>query len=888
MADNSHVPEEAAEGAESLLKFKETLDFGQFVRSHLISPEHSELAEVVLSSARLIGQEKDGAVLFAWDAPNESGEVVTQVGCYSQVGTTYQGFYRTLYKHEERVDICAATVNFERTLLAFTLREVVGNTITYDTFVAEIQPQGRVFTLNLGGPLFRKLQFLQPEVSTSKPRIGRHHYVSRLLIVIPEDYICLYQFRMQVIRLGSVLTQQPESEVIAENFTWYQWDPHSQWLYYARFESTTSVLQASVSGKNSLVLHCVSFPPASQASYQLLLTVSLPLPYNESLYSQSSTYYSSPFAFTVPVCETNLQVLHRRDGVWCVCLQHCTGTLPSSDKIDYSVYIIHNGYVMYGQVPLAIPASKSMYIHFMLLGCFVVAYIPGFMLHFLNVGHRTDPCHHLAFGPDRTPQFPAPKPLKGTKDAPPVPSRTPVLATAVITSMFGDYNAAVVECNSEVIYECGLNIVGFFQLFKSCSNPEMMEDLLHLMVVGFRHHGMALSMVEHICQTPMRLVDHRLFAEFMLASTFANVHFDCQRYIAKQLPLTISSTFRGTVFKNEVGSKLAMLKLTPMPNFLKQLLVQSDQKLVSTNAEELIHHKPVPDQPLEMLCFVAVTSQPTITRLDLRELIASTEEKSTGDPSPPTPQKSKKSRHKKGMISPELVSPSRGTGIINRISTFTRRSLVSRSPIIRSGNDPQEMLSFLDCDHEEMDHLSQVASTIRETLVNTIAKGLTLRSKSLVYNAVTTYYSELEKQSCTLLLVIWQSLGFSMDNHPLHSPINRTPTVKEQILYELLEAYHLAHLELGFPLPLGFHTLFICMGYLCLDHMLFLQYLRNGVFSPTKKFVELLLADCGSTNEKLVFQIICNLDYSLSEYALQHWHNPTVEHLEASSRAARY
>jgi len=69
MADSSHVPEEAAEGAESLLKFKETLDFGQFVRSQLISPEHSELAEVVLSSARLIGQEKDGAVLFAWGCP---------------------------------------------------------------------------------------------------------------------------------------------------------------------------------------------------------------------------------------------------------------------------------------------------------------------------------------------------------------------------------------------------------------------------------------------------------------------------------------------------------------------------------------------------------------------------------------------------------------------------------------------------------------------------------------------------------------------------------------------------------------------------------------------------------------------------------------------------
>ena len=124
-----------------------------------------------------------------------------------------------------------------------------------------------------------------------------------------------------------------------------------------------------------------------------------------------------------------------------------------------------------------------------------------------------------------------------------------------------------------------------------------------------------------------------------------------------------------------------------------------------------------------------------------------------------------------------------------------------------------------------------------------------------------------------------------MDNHPLHSPINRKPTTKEQILYELLEGYHLAHIELGFPVPLGFHTLLICMGYLCLDSTVFLQYLRNGAFTPTRKFVELLLADCGGKDEQRIFHIICNLEYSLSQYALQHWHNPTIEQLEASSQS---
>lgn len=192
------------------------------------------------------------------------------------------------------------------------------------------------------------------------------------------------------------------------------------------------------------------------------------------------------------------------------------------------------------------------------------------------------------------------------------------------------------------------------------------------------------------------------------------------------------------------------------------------------------------------------------------------------------------------------------------------------------------MLTFLEADEDLMDMLSDQASSIRERFLKTVSDGLPLRSKNMAYNTIATYYTELEKQSSTLLLVVWQSLGFSMENHPINVSICRTPTTKEQILFELLEAYQLAHTDIGIPLPMGFHTLFISMGFLCLEKGLFLQYLRNGVFTPTKRFVELLIEDSEVEDDTIIFQVIANLEPRLCEYALERWHNPTVSSLDNS------
>lgn len=99
-SEEQAITESKTEVGEQLLLFKEIFNFKKFVRDQLVPSESSDLAETVLSSARLIGQEKDGGFLFAWDTESSSSsETVTHVGYYSQASPAY----RTLYKQPRRL-----------------------------------------------------------------------------------------------------------------------------------------------------------------------------------------------------------------------------------------------------------------------------------------------------------------------------------------------------------------------------------------------------------------------------------------------------------------------------------------------------------------------------------------------------------------------------------------------------------------------------------------------------------------------------------------------------------------------------------------------------------------------------------------------------------------
>ena len=612
----------------------------------------------------------------------------------------------------------------------------------------------------------------------------------------------------------------------------------------------------------------------------VILSIALPLSYDIERHVRSETYYSSPLALSFPVREVNLQVLRRREGFWCVCLQHSRGINledeadDSSDacegKLEYTVYIIHNGHMLFMQVPLPAPCIEPMDIHFMLLGSFVVAYIPQVFLHLLNVGPNTDPCHHLAFGATKSPKFPSLPAVEVTEE--------PVLSSSISLSYSSNYSASVIECQSSVIYDVSINSSAFLELFKTADNIEIMEDILHLTIIALRHHAMAHVMMEHVIQSPMRLGDHRLFAEFLVSFAYASSSIDSGRYIAKQLPLTMAPTYHGRVFKNAEGTRFAMLQVTPMRNILNQLLVQSDQRLVKAKAEELISYE-LGDQPLELLCFIAVTSQPSISRISITSEFDTANKKKAllNRPLPPTPPQLQRKRPTKTLRneSTKETHPAH-SNLLDRISSFAR-------PKLRNTVNPTsspDTVSFLEPDHDLDKELEHKATVIRSFINSKLCQNLSAtRSKTIAGQIASLYCSELDKHSAMLLRLVWDSLGFSTDNHPLSLPIYRISTANEEILFQLLEAYHLAHLDIGLPTPSGFQTLFTTLGFICLSETLFLQYLRNGVFVPTSQFVSYLLEDVSEEKEHIVHEVLCHLGHSDLNQAFQQWNHPIINTL---------
>jgi hypothetical protein len=451
--------------------------------------------------------------------------------------------------------------------------------LIYDSFVAEIQPESRVFTLNLGSPQFRKLQFIHVDLNQRSRHGRQQQQQSRLLVVIPDTLAAVYTFKLQCVRTGYAVVQQPEHEVFCKDFSWYQWDPTTQWLYCARFSSSsTAAVQSSLATQSSLVLYCYSF---AQQKLECLLTVTLPLPYSVQYYLRGETYYTSPLSLSLPIQEINLQMLYLHKGLWCACLQHANGVecrrnlgegaseqdIPEGGKLDYTVYIFNNCHMLQVQVPLPLPVVEPLNINFMILSGLVVAYVPNLLLHFLNVGPGTDPCHHLAFGPSQSPEFPAPRDMANS-----LGSSEALTSSAAPTFIPTQYTSTVIECTTSSHFEISINTAALLELFKTTNNIELMEDLLHLTIVCLRHHGMAYSMIEHVCQSPMRLGDHRIFSEFLLSLAFANTIFESRSYVNKQLPLTTSPTFCGKVFKNSERVTFAMLRLNPIRDFVTQLL----------------------------------------------------------------------------------------------------------------------------------------------------------------------------------------------------------------------------------------------------------------------------------------------------------------------------
>ena len=755
------------------------------------------------------------------------------MGLYLPTGSTLS----TLYEHGERVEICSATVNHEQTLLVFS---VVDNTAGYATYVAEIQPKGRVFNLNMDAAGYQKAQFTQQVFTTLSQSQSKVAYTtSRLLVAVLNKSIDLYQFKLQIVEDGAILMNKPKGVSIIGNFDWYQWLPKKQWLCYASFH-TTELDPNPLQERGSFVFSCLSF---EKGSGQAVITVSLPLPYPSGHYTAHATLFPSPFAHVAPVRELNLQVLHRCDGLWCVGLQH-NGAVdrhdddnndiaPSPDPgttqthvLDYSIYLLHSGQLLYGQVPLSsthVPPPPGSRLHFMLLGGFVAVYVPGLLLHLLNVGPNAMPIHHLALDGTLSPT--PPPPPAGCES---FGIRGPFAPAVSNLNIGGD--SLLLECGPQTLHQCHLDLDALHELFRSTSDGDLRVSLLHLAIVNFRHHSLARSMVEHLCRHPTPVNMHT-FAEFVVSSAYSNVVIDCPRYVTRQLPSTISPAHTEFAYRDPRGRVHAQLTVSGIRLFQKQLIVQSDRRWTSMSADALLKYE-LSDDPFEQVCLNVTIGQAGIKQLSIREEVS-------------------------------RLNPSVLAAVASKVKP-KRVVLDMRSvPFLRSDEDYR---------FQTIEHMQRVKQAMYQAIADPV------QAKKDVRHVVKIYCSEMEKRSQELLAIAWNSIGMNNENNPLLDSIHRSATAKEKHLFEVLEAYRLAHMELGIPTPNGFHTLFTCVGYLCLDPDKFLQCMKvQRMFTLTRRFVQRLAQHGNLRQESAAYEVMCALEEPLHQYAFHLWANRLVE-----------
>lgn len=548
----------------------------------------------------------------------------------------------------------------------------------------------------------------------------------------------------------------------------------------------------------------------------------------------------------------------------------------TESKLEYSVYILHNGHVIDGEVILTGPTTKTGYhIQFLLLGNFVVAFVPKVMLHIINVNVHTDPCHHVILKGDHAPSLPG-------------NDMERVLTMALTDNRISsDVSSSVFDVDSQIFYSCRLESKGLLRIFKETDDTELKLSILHIVIVNTREYSIAIQMIEHVCQSPFSLDTFRLFQEFIVALSFANILSDSPAFLSRHLPLTTTLTYHGNIYKNRDGSKYVILRCSELPNFVKQLLVQSDQKFVIPSPDQLYDYTHTSTDALGHLCFNAVLSQPHIyKRLSLEELAAQVRLLALSTPSPV----SKRSTMKKEKQSDTNKSTIGKSGnFMDKLKVLIQSPRLGNSQGSRDQSIP--CLPFLLPDEDIESALRLRLYLLRDRLFQVMTCSLSLRSKystSSMVSKCEIYWKELQSSSRILLHIIWDSLKFSNENHPLQMPIHRQPAIEENILFQLLESFYTAHMELGIPAPLGFATLFICMGYMCLEPSVFIQYLCNDVFLPTKRFLQILFTECEYVDEAFLFEVIANLSYELQEIGLDLWKHPLLQQMMSrySSTAA--
>ena len=823
----------------------------------------------------VIGQERNNYVLYTFF--NKSADKPSPRKTYIALIDPTSDKSKLLFIHEKEIEVVNASINEEHTLLAFTVRDIQTNgghispgssLEIYKSYLAEVLPQNRVFSLNIEWHTYQKVQFLYSTMPSFK--------MSHMLFFHHKESIGLYHIPVSKIGDGGyIMSNQPKTEQLVRQFLWCKFDAFSQRLYYVELTSRDeeeldagamfSVVQLSDSG-----------------SYKHILNFQLPLPFKMEAMFEAVQYWDRFLGQTVSNRSLNLEALVTTRGSLHVCYQHSSdenhpdvnpdeelrdspvlvNKTPGNNTVKYTICCLHGGYSI-RCVALSGPESSHVQIastpprlSFSTFGDYVVVYLPNVFFHLLDCGIEHEPVHHIFLTDEDVP---------GIADWDNETHGEPLFSTALRDYVpVAHHGSVLYENKTQKSYKVSINQKAFARIFAKTHQPHMRLAIMHASVVHFKDSSLTRKLIESICQDPANLESIELLKEYILAYSYSHIKRQLNSKELQELqllPMTGIEPFRGQIDRNKDRDRMCHLTYKPFHAELIDVLIRQLRKRESEywtqlkSSLQLKTLKAFHRFPLKQLAFSAIPVDEYISvspHEDRRTSIFSRLSPSRRGSSTPTNEARKDSEEEGSPLPP-------------------RRESIRTNDVLQSEDDIANRITT-------------------DKLTTHLTSCMPRDNKTKIFNISKEYAMSRGKIIKSLWKHASKALGYSSETQILHALLTERASAAECALFQLLERLHVCCAQLCCPVFPGMSTIFITLGYRCLSKPLFLQYLDADVFNPTEEFVNRLLIEVPDEgdNVSIKVHVITRLPKEAAKRVLAHWNHPVAKRFLSQQLVIRY
>ncbi|XP_026219496.1 gamma-secretase-activating protein [Anabas testudineus] len=460
--------------------------------------------------ARILNIERDGVILYSWKGATET----TRIGKYDS--NSKQN--KLLYSFDKQVCVSSCSLNKEETLLAVSLAQ---NTTGGErlkpiskclTLLIEISPINNTKVLKAVDCRV-KVQFLHQDADR------RSVLESHLLLLTEDGYADLYHVLLTKQEGYRVVMANPErlpktAERIVEDFTWVQWDGHTQRLYY-------------LTHKDKFFLRCVQFYPNHNCD--TVLELPLELPANPFRTVKFVNLGFDHYHTEGPEQESiRLEVFTNRTGSMCVC---CSQPLKHKQELMYTLVLVNKDCSKTFRVSLGSDQSQHKATQlqplFIPIGYYILVYLQDYFLHCINTRQQEMLCHSIFFsGGDVN---------LGLQ-----------CQSANITVLHAEEESccSLLDLSSGKIHAAELSPAYLLQILQShtpsrCpsskADPQCLAALHCLLVYMGNDPNLELKIIEWLCDNVNAFESFDQLQEFILASLF-RISYDKSLSLDKVLP----------------------------------------------------------------------------------------------------------------------------------------------------------------------------------------------------------------------------------------------------------------------------------------------------------------------------------------------------------------